>query len=234
LQREWSKGYAAGRLRPSAWQQLPADAIGLVAQLCLWLPHDERLNWLLAELQNAREGLFVPAADTMKRFDEMFGQKPSWYHEMHEHRRILLVAKAYAEMLKYEPAAIASDTLYFAQGIPLHDGEQWDVAPLTILPLPLGAAPMLQTIGLVVAIDKRNNTPGAKREGPGSPPPEKQPATSAKWALEWKQIIVSFAAGMVLAMLISQQVRQYQRRRQRKIMQEAFRGAEGTRTKAVS
>src|SRR5205823_11097654 len=46
-------GYQAGQIAAAQKVKLPDDAIAIVQQLLLWLPHDARLQWLLAELYNA-------------------------------------------------------------------------------------------------------------------------------------------------------------------------------------
>jgi Flp pilus assembly protein TadD len=52
-----SGDYEAGRLAEAERARLPADALALVQQLVLWLPTDDRLYWLLAELYNAEGDL---------------------------------------------------------------------------------------------------------------------------------------------------------------------------------
>ncbi len=50
---EWE----AGNLAESQRARLPQDAMRIVQQLLLWMPHDRRLSWLFAELANARGDL---------------------------------------------------------------------------------------------------------------------------------------------------------------------------------
>jgi len=45
--------YEAGKLAPAEKAKLPTNAIEIVEQLLLWMPHDNRLYWLLGELFNA-------------------------------------------------------------------------------------------------------------------------------------------------------------------------------------
>jgi hypothetical protein len=100
------------------------------------------------------------------------------------------------------------------------------VAPLTWLPLPEGAAPLLQAVAFVVAVDRRNSVPDAKRTGPSSPPldPEAEPQPPpARWTADWKYLVVSFATGALISMLVTQQWRQYKRRRQMLKEQDAIR-----------
>jgi hypothetical protein len=46
-------GYQAGQIAAAEQAKLPDDAIAIVQQLMFWLPHDARLQWLLAEQYNA-------------------------------------------------------------------------------------------------------------------------------------------------------------------------------------
>ena len=45
--------YQAGSIDPLQFARLPGDALPVVQQLVIWLPSDERLSWLLAEVLNA-------------------------------------------------------------------------------------------------------------------------------------------------------------------------------------
>jgi tetratricopeptide (TPR) repeat protein len=45
--------YEAGKLAPEQRAKLPKNAIEIVEQLLVWMPHDTRLYWLLGELFNA-------------------------------------------------------------------------------------------------------------------------------------------------------------------------------------
>src|SRR5262249_7754813 len=52
--------YEAGNIARAEKAKLPPDAVEIVEQLLIWLPHDDRLFWLLGELLNAR-GEYVTA-----------------------------------------------------------------------------------------------------------------------------------------------------------------------------
>src|SRR5207244_12073881 len=52
--------YEAGSIARAEKAKLPPDAVEIVEQLLIWLPHDDRLFWLLGELLNAR-GEYVTA-----------------------------------------------------------------------------------------------------------------------------------------------------------------------------
>jgi hypothetical protein len=81
---------------------------------------------------------------------------------------------------------------------------------------------MLQAIAMVVAVDKRNKASDAIRSPtPQPPPPIDEPeAPSARWAPDWKHLLVSFAVGALVSMLVGQQWRLYQKKRQQKLIQE--------------
>src|SRR5262249_20716272 len=75
--------YVAGDIDVRMQDKLPPDATVLVEQFHLWLPHDNRLTWLLAELFNAQGN--VEEAATMLvnvRWQGVGG-------ELHEHRTVL-------------------------------------------------------------------------------------------------------------------------------------------------
>jgi hypothetical protein len=52
--------YEAGSIASAEKAKLPPDAVEIIEQLLIWLPHDDRLFWLLGELLNAR-GEYVTA-----------------------------------------------------------------------------------------------------------------------------------------------------------------------------
>jgi tetratricopeptide (TPR) repeat protein len=54
--------YEAGKLAAAEQKKLPPDAVAIVEQLLIWLPHDDRLYWLLGELLNAR-GEYLTAGE---------------------------------------------------------------------------------------------------------------------------------------------------------------------------
>jgi tetratricopeptide (TPR) repeat protein len=55
--------YEAGKLAPAERVKLPRNAIEIVEQLLVWMPHDNRLYWLLGELFNAEGD--IPAAQAI-------------------------------------------------------------------------------------------------------------------------------------------------------------------------
>jgi tetratricopeptide (TPR) repeat protein len=91
-------GYPLGQLAPAQEARLPADAVAVVEQLLLWLPHDPdlKIDWLLAELLNAR-GDVIDAATLL---DDLIFNRRFSAREAQRHRRILIEAKETALLAK--------------------------------------------------------------------------------------------------------------------------------------
>ena len=80
--------YEAGQLAASEKAKLPANARQIVEQLLVWLPDDNRLYWLLAELLNAHgDPDDVEAA--RKILDDLSWSRGFRTDLLQEHRRIL-------------------------------------------------------------------------------------------------------------------------------------------------
>ncbi len=88
--------FEPGKLSSAQRKKLPGDAVALVQQLCLWLPHDPRLLWQLGELANAH-GDVKAAADL---FEVCVGQFALGARALREHR--LLVRDAAVELAKQQ------------------------------------------------------------------------------------------------------------------------------------
>jgi tetratricopeptide (TPR) repeat protein len=82
--------YAVGEMADRARQRLPADAPGLVKQLLLWTPQDNRLLWLWGELLNAH-GEVIPASQVL---DDLVGNRRAHNRALLDHRRALRDAAA--------------------------------------------------------------------------------------------------------------------------------------------
>jgi hypothetical protein len=86
---EGEKGsYEPGKLAAKEREKLPADAVGLVQQLALWLPADGPLLWQLAELANAH-GDVKTAAAILDGCVTEFGMRAP---ELRRHRQVLRAA----------------------------------------------------------------------------------------------------------------------------------------------
>jgi hypothetical protein len=95
-------GYAAGKIAPRQWAELPGDAAVIVKQLIFWLPFDNRLYWLLGEVLNARGDIRSASAvlgdlvDPTKRKEQSRALRQHW-------RVVEEAAKALGEATLEEP-----------------------------------------------------------------------------------------------------------------------------------
>jgi hypothetical protein len=180
--------YLVGDLFPQQLALLPPDGGAIVTQLVLWLPWDDRLYWLLGELQNAK-GDFRTAA-TM--FHELsFGRNFTASRAFIAHRRELVAAVDLASRL-------TSD---------VRDQLLWAMAPRGGV-LPAGVGPL--------AYEGALQAPLYWQQHPPTPlPPEDEAAVPPRpWLPDWRHLAVGFVAGAVVAWLVGHQVRELRRRRQ--------------------
>ncbi|HMF12717.1 MAG TPA: tetratricopeptide repeat protein, partial [Gemmataceae bacterium] len=173
--------YEPGLLAADQWAKVPAYSLFIVKQLVLWMPHDLRLRWLLAELANA-EGDSLGA---VKLMDDMSLNYNYGNPEFREHHAVLRRARAVADHLNRMRSRFLEEKATAA------------LVPLSAL-MPPGAAVTLEAGGTVVALDKivkeplPDSEPSTAAET-DSPPPAAPPP--AAWTPEWRQIGVSFVAG---------------------------------------
>jgi hypothetical protein len=104
--------YLAGQISPERWAELPGDAIPIVQQLLIWMPHDNRLYWLLGELLNAR-GDPADAKDVLD--DLVFGRRYTPTDLLRKHLRILQETKPTQPELAPDPGPIAESQPTSAQ-----------------------------------------------------------------------------------------------------------------------
>ncbi|HJT79023.1 MAG TPA: hypothetical protein VJ739_17640, partial [Gemmataceae bacterium] len=99
--------YEAGELAPEEADALPVERVPLVSQLCLWLPFDNRLYWLLGELLNA-QGNIADAGTVMMELEDARG-----FHnrELHRHRQVVLEARQAAELLASDRGPVVKEQL---------------------------------------------------------------------------------------------------------------------------
>jgi hypothetical protein len=191
--------YEAGLLAASEWPKLPAYSIDIVKQLVLWMPHDLRLRWLLAELANA-EGDWLGA---VKLMDDMSLNQNYGNREFREHHAVLRRARAVAEHVSRMRPRF------------LEEKATASLVPLSGL-LPPGAAVTLEAAGTAMALEKIVPEPlpetdySAAAEADSPPPAASPPST---WTPEWRQIGISFVAGAIVAALLSLQLREMRKRK---------------------
>jgi tetratricopeptide (TPR) repeat protein len=192
--------YEPGELAAAQRAELPPDALSLVQQLLLWLPHDSGLFWLLGELLNA-QGEVVDAAAVL---EELVFSRRVDAPDLRRHRQVLNEAQAVAKQLR--PL--------------LRDGQMlWWLAPRGEGLATPAAGPLLTEAGWVGALRE------AKRleEGGGfemsrvaaaaDAPPPAGPAT-VDWLPGLAQVaVVSSLTTMVVAALVYLQIRELRRRR---------------------
>jgi len=80
--------YTAGKLPSAKTGRLPADALAIVQQLLVWMPHDRRLTWLLGEIYNAR-GDVLSAKDAFKELSQSFSVSPYRPDLLKQHYQVL-------------------------------------------------------------------------------------------------------------------------------------------------
>jgi hypothetical protein len=193
--------YEAGLLANEQWAKLPAHYMEIVQLLVLWMPHDARLRWLLAEIVNAN-GKAIPALAMMDDLSETRGFRNA---EFAEHQLVLRHAKDTAEHLFKLRKEFAEE--HASNPLPL-------VAGL----LPPGPGAAVNAGNTTLALQKTVQMPLPKEDTlvPGDIPtsPASNAVFSANWTPEWRQIIVSFVAGVIVALLLSMQLREMRKRKQ--------------------
>jgi len=202
-----SKGrYAAGTLAPRMRDELPPDASQVVQQLVFWLPWDDRLYWLFAELLNAQGA--VGEAFTILD-DLVYVRNLSNTPEIFAHRKVL---KPAAEVLQAFQKTSSPKTWLF-----------WTAAPRGFLPTGgIGAATheagWIASIHAGELLDKNPfvSIPqgAANPVQPGDKAAPSAPATAPANALpDLLQVSVGFGAGVVVGALGLLQIGQWRRRR---------------------
>jgi hypothetical protein len=195
--------YEAGILAADQFANLPAEAVAIVKHLVLWFPHDLRLRWLLAELVNA-----VGDADgALQLMNEVSNFNSSYRPpELVAHQKVLRDAQKTREALLGNTKELVKETALRSPG------------PVRQLIDPAAAA-LLDVVGTLNALEFVKNLPPPQFDptqsvGSASPAPAPAPEPSRPWTPEWRQIAVSFVAGVVVALLLSLQLRELRKRRQ--------------------
>ena len=195
--------YEAGTLAPDQMDALPLERVRVVTQLLLWLPFDNRLYWLLAELLNA-QGDVESAAKIMDVLVATNFNTP----ELWAHRKVLRQALPVAEELDGDKGPVTKEWL------------AWALAPRGTA-LPPGAGPLLQEAAWAAVFERLRQSatteaePGrnaADRPAPAdqaAPTPKSQPPS---WMPDWRPFLVGLLSGVALTVLAGLQFRQSQAR----------------------
>jgi tetratricopeptide (TPR) repeat protein len=206
--------YAVGGIDSALWVKIPSDAAWIVMQLLLWTPFDDPLIWQLGELLNASGNVREAAAVLGPLVQKGQGQSTwsSLSPELEEHYRLL--ARAAEQRKAFDDALLVS---------PLGAERQL----LLMQPRGDGGVPVAGALALeagrvqgMLDIDRVEKAILKARE-PALPPPPAEAANDkndkndkpAGWVPDWRQIVVSFAAGAVVAWLLGMQFRNGRRAR---------------------
>jgi hypothetical protein len=194
--------YEAGGI---AWQQLerlPADADQVVHQLLLWRPSDTRLLWLYGELQNAHgkvDWAYYILNDRVRDMDQ--------WRNRELNRHILVLREALAPYRE-----LFADSSGFGENLRKQALLLWSLTPRgALLAPPLGAAAS-EIGGVAASTDPANVSAG--RQPLDSQNAEATEVARSDTALpDWRQLTVSFVAGMVVAVLSILQWQEWRRHR---------------------
>jgi tetratricopeptide (TPR) repeat protein len=195
--------YEPGGIALEQLDELPVESVPVVTQLVFWLPFDDRLYWLLAELLNA-QGEPEKALTLMK--DLSYGRRFST-PEFMEHRRVLLEQEeAMKQFMDPKSSAMTKEQLL---GVMLPRGV--GLAP--------GADALLQEagwLGVFQHFDARSKIDSPLTDDGKQPPPGRNgddtsgkglTAPPAFWRPDVRHLVVSFLAGVAVTMLLVLQVR---------------------------
>jgi hypothetical protein len=195
--------YEAGDIAPDQRDRLPVEDVPIVTQLLLWMPFDNRLYWLLAELLNA-QGDIVNAAAIL---DELvYARAFTGAPELRAHRQVLLKAKPAAKLLTGDQGATVRAQL------------AWMLRPrgATLTP---GAGPLIDDAAWAGAlINARRSSELSEPAGPRPGPETAGAGTTAavpsgrppdaSWMPDWKTFLVGLASGVAVTLLLGMQVLQ--------------------------
>ncbi len=202
--------YEPGTIAAGQWAEVPFDANLIVMQLLLWLPFDDRLHWLLGELLNA-SGNVTGAAAMMKEVVNKQQDPSKWDAaappELREHYRIVAAEAAVREKLVPLQLDLEKNHSYVFNAL---------LAALAPRGTGLGAGDLIQEASWPAMIihseekrlanERRRNTQASADPGPATP--STSPSTSQSWVPNWRQLGVGFGAGVLVALLLSMQMRQ--------------------------
>lgn len=195
--------YEAGGIAWKQFERLPADADRIVLQLLLWRPSDIRLLWLYGELQNAQGKV----DSSFQILNNQIRDQDQWRNrELDRHIRVLRDGLAAYRELFVDSSSGFGDNLR-KQALLL-----WLLAPRgALLAPPLGAA--VNEVGGVAAFadpaDLNVERPSLRAQEVVAA----EAAPSGTALPDWRQLGVSFVAGMVVALLWMFQWQQWRRHR---------------------
>jgi hypothetical protein len=208
--------YKPGELARRYADALPGRSIDMVLQLCVWLPGDLRLFWLLGELLNVGgqvdhayavlDSLVAPSRKKLDLKPGQAGWAPSQFKGLEAHHKVL--ARAQPTMKAFRELDLIAYLLGAAQAVP-----QPDLAPGAAGPVARTAAAWALVVQLP-ELKKRAAAPPPLPQG-NAPPGEVEGyrVQGPEMAFSWRHLGVSFGFGALAATLLGLQWREWQRRR---------------------
>jgi tetratricopeptide (TPR) repeat protein len=192
--------YQAGAIPPRMYDRLPVEAPGIVLQLLISQPNDDRLYWLYGELFNAH-GDVLNAAEIFK--DLVFNRGLTNIPALTRHRQVLV--KAIETIHVFQTAV--QDKPYIAYQL------FWVCQPRGGLASPGIGTAASEGASLLGPVLLRKWVDDKVFDGIRPPPPPEEAVTPPPPVLlDWRQIIVSFIAGILTAVFIRLQIVEWRRR----------------------
>lgn len=191
--------YEAGGIAFEQWNRLPIDAEMVVVQLLLWRPLDTRLNWLYGELLNMR-GQVEWAFSVLD-----YCQQMGFNRELRQHHLVLRDAvKVYKELF--------TDKTGLGENLRKQALLLGSLAPRgALLGPPIGAA-AIEIGGVAASADPAELA--APRKSSDVLEAQAPKGAVARMSLpDWRQLAISFVAGLIVAVLGMLQWQQWRRHR---------------------
>jgi tetratricopeptide (TPR) repeat protein len=191
--------YTAGEWSMDVALRLPPNAMDIVLQFVVWMPHDDRLFWQFGEFLNAL-GEVKEAYEVLNELS--FTRTGSAFPDLLKHRKVLAqaleVSKAFPPAEQGPVVQVHLLALLSPRGLIVSPGAG-NIAQETAALSPVVLLPLLRP--------RRGELP--------IPPTPPDAATAEPARLpNWKHIIVSFVFGFLAAALLGLQWQEWRRRRQ--------------------
>ncbi len=203
--------YEAGSIPARMLDRLPVEAAPIVLQMLISQPSDDRLLWLFGEILNSQKEI-GPAADIFKELVSNRGltNVPA----LTRHRQVLVRAAESLHLLLNE---VQDKPFFNSQLLWAFQPRGGLFAPMIGIAATEGSSLLVPVILQKAAMDQEVKVLMGQQPQPRLP---REPddggvaanAASLPFALDWRQIIVSFIAGILTAVLVRLQIIEWRRR----------------------